>query len=116
MSAPVSCGCQRQTNEGAWVRAHDTIRFCPLHAAAPALLAALENLLSCNVWVGPVPDDGDLARLRFARAARRQARGEGVQEVRLITGVAMSERKPALPVGHERCPGCVNCGRGTSDR
>ena len=51
------------------------IHKCPLHAAAPALLEALESLYACNVWYGQI-DDGDKARLLTARAAIAQARGE----------------------------------------
>ena len=27
-----------------------------------------------------------------------------------------ARQKRTVAVGHERCPGCVNCGRGTSNR
>lgn len=53
-------------------RAHSIER---LERDNAALLEVLESLYACNVWYGQL-DDGDKARLRMARAAIRQAKGE----------------------------------------
>ena len=59
---PMSCGCR-------WT-AYNTVAWCPLHAAAPDLLAALELLLR-------TPNDNSLGpALDAAHAAIAKAKGE----------------------------------------
>ena len=64
----------------------EMIRMCPLHAAAPELLAALEALTYEVLWITDQTDDGRLeaidrlhrdgAAIEAARAAIARAKGE----------------------------------------
>lgn len=64
-SRPAACGCS------------STIRYCPLHAAAPALAEALEALLSAE-WMVTHDWGGDRDGVtEKARAALEAARGRG---------------------------------------
>lgn len=62
------CGCAVSFD------AAPLIRYCPRHAAAPALLEALEH---AALWIADCDDTKYSATLAKARAAIAQARGEG---------------------------------------
>lgn len=73
------CGCYIHVGGG-----RQASIFCPLHAAAPALLAALENIVMYHDtgrtetrWTDKdgIAEAGSLANVDAARAALRQARG-----------------------------------------
>lgn len=73
-----ACGCsvnvQASGNRGGWVA---TVRYCPLHAAAPDLLAALERIANPpqdkpgplrEMLSQPYEDCREIARAAIAKA------------------------------------------------
>jgi hypothetical protein len=67
-----TCGCYLLEDDG-------YIQFCPLHSAAPDLLAALEwavKHVRMPFYTVPSGADGFAAEWNTARAAIRKAKGE----------------------------------------